>query len=365
MVVSATAVRAQSPKPGMADVRSSVRRLSRIIAWPPSAPTAAIAAAIVLLFCTAAAQASTFAAVTFRLGAFMAGTVLLALVLGMVIQEHRASVQRARWNLELDHMLSEATRELRVRVEELTAYADAARRTRVADGVVDILMSRGPQPHDAGRHAAGNHEIEAGEMRSVSAGGDDTRKDDRSREPRRGAQTAALMPVSRLAEQVQRVIRTYPSPALYPWQAFERVVGEEIERSRSLMLVFSIIEVRMEDYATARADAHDRDLALRRVVDLLRASLRRVDILSYDNAGRFAVLLPRVPKVRALETARELVSRLETDDVATGLLRCPRLTLSAGVVSFPEDGGKAAELLAGIEAVLLRTRRSGRPCWDR
>ena len=149
------------------------------------------------------------------------------------------------------------------------------------------------------------------------------------------------------------MIRTDPTRALCPWPTFEQLVRDEIDRARSLMLVFSVAEVQLEDYASTGADAQDRDLALRRAVKLLLAPLRRVDVLSYDGAGRFALLLPRVPKVRALEMTQELVSRLERDDVATQLLMVERMSLSAGVVSFPEDGATASDMLAGLEALLI------------
>src|SRR5215470_2215959 len=84
---------------------------------------AAIAtAALLLLLWTAGGQAATFSTAGFRLGAFLAGAFLLALVLGMVAQDHRATAQQARWNTELDRRLSEATRELEAHVEELETY---------------------------------------------------------------------------------------------------------------------------------------------------------------------------------------------------------------------------------------------------
>jgi diguanylate cyclase (GGDEF)-like protein len=289
----------------------------------------------------------------------MAAAVLLSVVLGMVVQEQRTSAQRVRWNLELDRRLSEATRELQFRVEELAAYAAVTRRTRVAEGVADVVLSHGAAPGESGQIRLGPSPA-AGSGHGVRP----ARPAEGSRQGTAG-QGSGLLPSARLSEQVQRVIRTYPLPVLYPWDQFERFVGEEIERCRSLLIVFSIIEIRIEEYTTARTDAHDRDLALRRVVDLLQASLRRVDILSCNGAGRFAVVLPRVPKVHALEKARDLVARLETDDVATGLLRCEHLALTAGVVSFPEDGSRARDLLAGIETDVMRSHRTGRPCWDR
>jgi diguanylate cyclase (GGDEF)-like protein len=158
---------------------------------------------------------------------------------------------------------------------------------------------------------------------------------------------------ARLYEEVQGMSRTDPMRALCPWPAFEQLVRDEVDRCRSLLLVFSIVEVQLEDYASTTADAQDRDMALRRAVKLLQAPLRRVDLLSYDGAGRFALLLPRVAKVRALELTQDLTSRLERDDVATRLLLVDRMALSAGVVTFPEDGTTPSELLAGLEAMLV------------
>ncbi|HLW48719.1 MAG TPA: diguanylate cyclase [bacterium] len=338
MAVTAIPVRASTADSGrLRPPPEGRRRLAR--ARRPAAPAIAVAAAAILLLCTALAQASTFATVTFRLGAFMAGAVLLSVVLGMVVQERRTTAHRAWWNLELDRRLGEATRELRVRVEELTASAAAGRAVRV----VEAAAGAGP-PHRAGE--SGGIRLGPSDAGTSSA---------------RAGPARELLPSPPLREEVQRVIRMYPLPVLYPWAQFERFVGDEIERCRSLLIVFSIIGIRMEDYATARTETPDRDLALRRAVDLLQASLRRIDILSYDGAGRFAVLLPQVPKVHALEKARELIARLETDGAAAGLLRRERLTLAAGVVTFPQDGARAVELLSGIEAALIRTGRAGRP----
>lgn len=378
---------------------------------------AAIATAgLLLLMWTAGGQAATFATAGFHLGAFLAGAFLLALVLGMVAQEHRANAQRARWAAELDRRLAEATRELEARVEELETYNAVAHKLsgelRV-DGVMDALLqayrrfvgvergagyvvdeaggvrasvSHGTLPHnaagaplvpalpataDAGEvyvvpHGpAENPEgwwssaalVRSGSPRAWLAAFSETRLD-LSEDVRRrirglAMQSVAAVEVARLHEEVQGMMRTDPMRALCPWPTFEQLVRDEVDRCRSLMLVFSVAEVQLEDYASTRADAQDRDLALRRAVKLLQAPLRRVDILSYDGAGRFAVLLPRVPKVRALELTQEIVSRLERDDVATRLLIVERIGLSAGVVSFPEDGTTPSDLLAGIERLLV------------
>lgn len=375
-------------------------------------------ASLLLLLWTAGGQASMFETAGFRLGAFMAGAFLLALVLGMVAQEQRASAQQARWNIALDRRLAEATRELAARVAELETYNEIARQLsgdlRV-EGVMETLLQafRGLVGADCG---VGRVLTEAGGLRtSVSHGsvpgeaapgpalpaapeggevyieprGAAERPEGwwcstalvRSGQPRawlsayreapfdlseavrgriRGLamQSVAAVEAARLHEEVQGMSRTDPMRALCPWPAFEQLVRDEVDRCRSLLLVFSVVEVQVEDYASTRADAQDRDMALRRAVKLLQAPLRRVDLLSYDGAGRFALLLPRVAKVRALELTQDLTSRLERDDVATRLLLVDRMALSAGAVTFPEDGTTPSELLAGLEAKLMPGPRS-------
>ena len=378
---------------------------------------AAIATAgLLLLLWTAGGQASTFSTAGFRLGAFLAGAFLIALVLGIVAQDHRAAAQQVRWNLELDRRLAEATRELEAHVEELEMYNAIARQLsgelRV-EGVMDALLqafralvgadrgtshvvteagglrasvSHGSLPLDASgavigpalpATAAGGGiciapqgpaDTPAGWWCSVALVRADQPRawlsaysstpfelSETVRRRIRGlaTQSVAAVEAARLHEEVQRMIRTDPMRALCPWPTFEQLVRDEIERCRSLMLVFSIAEVQLEDYAATRTDGSDRDLALRRAVKLLQAPLRRVDILSYDGAGRFALLLPRVAKVRARELAQELVARLERDDVASQLLMVEQISLSAGVVSFPEDATTARDLLAGLETLLV------------
>lgn len=373
-------------------------------------------ACLLLLLWTAGGQAATFSTAGFRLGAFLAGAFLLALVLGMVAQDQRAAAQQARWNIELDRRLAEATRELEAHVEELETYNAIARQLsgelRV-EGVMDVLLqafralvgadrgtsqvateagglrasvSHGTLPLDASGATLGPAlppTAAGGEVYFAPQGPSDSpagwwcsvalvRADqprawlsaysstpfDLSETVRRrirglATQSVAAVEAARLHEEVQRMIRTDPMRALCPWPTFEQLVRDEIERCRSLMLVFSVAEVQLEDYAATRTDAPDRDLALRRAVKLLQAPLRRVDILSYDGAGRFALLLPRVAKVRARELTQELVARLEGDDVASQLLMVERISLSAGVVSFPEDGTTARDLLAGLETLLV------------
>ncbi|TMJ08602.1 MAG: GGDEF domain-containing protein [Bacillati bacterium ANGP1] len=159
-------------------------------------------------------------------------------------------------------------------------------------------------------------------------------------------QGVSALEAARLHEEVQHMLSSNPARSLYPWNGLQKLVAEEIRRSTELMLVFSLAEIQLEDYgSTSWIEDQDRDLALRRVVKLLQASLRRVDVASHDGAGRFVLLLARLPKIQAAEFLKPLTQRLEEDSVAARLLEVPHLTVSAGVVTFPEDGSTDSALL--------------------
>ena len=159
-------------------------------------------------------------------------------------------------------------------------------------------------------------------------------------------QGVSALEAARLHEEVQHMLSSNPARSLYPWNGLQKLVAEEIRRSTELMLVFSLAEIQLEDYgSTSWIEDQDRDLALRRVVKLLQASLRRVDVASHDGAGRFVLLLARLPKIQAAEFLKRLTQRLEEDSVAARLLEVPHLTVSAGLVTFPEDGSTDSALL--------------------
>ena len=159
------------------------------------------------------------------------------------------------------------------------------------------------------------------------------------------AQGVSALEAARLHEEVQRMVSVNPTRALYPWNGLQKLIAEEIRRSTELVLVFSLAEIQIEDYeGTTSADDQDRDLVLRRVVKLLQASLRRVDLISHDGGGRFVLMLSRVPKMQAVEILKRVSQKLEEDSVAARLLEVNHLTVAAAVVTFPEDGRSASDL---------------------
>ena len=166
------------------------------------------------------------------------------------------------------------------------------------------------------------------------------------------AQGVSALDAARLHEEVQRMVSVDPKMSLYAWNGLKALVADDIRRCSGSNLVFSLAEIQLEDYGSTWVDDNDRDLALRRAVHLLQAPLRHIDVLAHDGGGRFALLLPRLTKERAAELVQGLAEKLEEDTVAARLLGVNRLVVSAGVVTFPEDGASVAALFDGTGGLL-------------
>ena len=169
------------------------------------------------------------------------------------------------------------------------------------------------------------------------------------------AQGVSALEAARLHEEVQQIASVNPARALYPWNGVPKLLAEEIRRCAELVLVFSLAAVQLENYDEgASTRDQDRDLALRRVAKLMQASLRRVDVIAHDGAGRFVVLLARVSKLQAVEILKQLSQKIEDDSVAAKLLDVDRLVLTTGLVTFPEDGSAASGLLEKLQELVAR-----------
>ena len=373
-------------------------------------------AGIIILLWTRAGMGTALETTGFRLGALIAGGFFLALMLGMLVQEYRATLERARWTDLLDRRLREATAQLKEQLQELQFYNELASRLagelRV-EGVVEILLqvflktiglpkglayvlaeektprfvaARGLDWAEAGQapgtlslpalpaEATGGEVLLHRDLQSERAvacvplirGGSlcgwlcglgDVPESFAEPVLRRirglAAQGVSALEAARLHEEVQRMAGVDPSRLLFPWGGLQKLIADEIRRCTGLVLVFSVAEIQLEDYADDTLVAEsDKDLALRRAVKVLQTSLRRVDVVAHDGTGRFAVLLPRVAKVNAVDILQRLTRRLEEDAVAAHLLGVKRLMISAGVVTFPEDGTTVSSIFDKITALL-------------
>jgi len=118
------------------------------------------------------------------------------------------------------------------------------------------------------------------------------------------------------------------------------------------------------DHFKALNDTHGHaagDVVLKKLAGILQGSFRQSDATGRYGGEEFVVILPETD----IETACRKVESLR-ERIATTLIALPdrkeaiRLTISAGLASYPEDGDDAAELFATADERMFEAKHAGR-----
>ncbi len=172
----------------------------------------------------------------------------------------------------------------------------------------------------------------------------------------------AMMMVDR-AQTLVKAASTDPLTGVGNRAHFDRRAHAELERARRYKrhLAIALIDV---DHFKQFNDAHGHgvgDNVLVTVATLLGRNLRRSDVLARYGGEEFALVLPEA----TLDAARAKVDlsrrtiEMTTLDLPDG--KDPsRLTISAGVAIYPEDGNTIELLVAVADERLLAAKRAGR-----
>ncbi|MFY2561628.1 diguanylate cyclase [Corallococcus terminator] len=114
---------------------------------------------------------------------------------------------------------------------------------------------------------------------------------------------------------------------------------------------------RLNDLAGHRAG----DETLRRVCDILRTRVRKVDTLARYGGEEFVLLLPHTTKQDAVEVAEKLRRAVaETIVLSQPGLPGGHVTVSVGVSHFPTDANTQEGLVDSADAALYCSKRTGR-----
>lgn len=178
-----------------------------------------------------------------------------------------------------------------------------------------------------------------------------------------GSATAiAMMLVSR-AQALQHSAATDPLTGIGNRGHFDRRAHAELERARRYKrhLAIALVDV---DHFKQFNDVHGHgvgDTVLITVASLLNRNLRRSDVLARYGGEEFALVLPEA----TLEAARAKVDLIRRTIEITPLdlpedKEPKRLTISAGIAVYPEDGNSIELLVAMADDRLLAAKRAGR-----
>jgi diguanylate cyclase (GGDEF)-like protein len=142
---------------------------------------------------------------------------------------------------------------------------------------------------------------------------------------------------------------------------FFAALEREIARSARSGRGFCLLMMDLDELKAIndRSGHFHGDRVLRAVGQVVAAGVRRIDTAARYGGDEFVVLLPETDPTGAFVLAEKI--RIGVQDLTLELpAEAPRPSLSVGVVSFPDDGSTADELMISADGAMYRSKRAGK-----
>jgi diguanylate cyclase (GGDEF)-like protein len=178
-----------------------------------------------------------------------------------------------------------------------------------------------------------------------------------------GSQASIALENARLHRLVERQASTDGLTELPNRRHFEETLSGEINRAERFGGGLALVLADLDDFKQVndRFGHQAGDQVLRTFADILRSSVREIDLPARFGGEEFAVLLPQTD----LEGAQRLAERLRRALAARPMTTRPgalvAVTASFGVAAFP-DARTPAALFAAADGALYRAKRQGKNC---
>ncbi len=172
------------------------------------------------------------------------------------------------------------------------------------------------------------------------------------------------------AEDLHRMAVVDPLTGLFNRRFFDRQITVEIERARRYdrQVTLALIDIDNFKVINDLNGYAAGDLVIRAAAEIIRRSFREVDIVTRWGGDEFAVLLPETGRPRGARPGESssvnFVERVRRS-VEEGDFRrqvpnlSGRITVSAGVATFPIDAQDRERLFHVANQALIRAKRAG------
>jgi diguanylate cyclase (GGDEF)-like protein len=152
-----------------------------------------------------------------------------------------------------------------------------------------------------------------------------------------------------------------PLTGLFNRGFFFAALEREIARSARSGRGFCLLMMDLDELKTIndRLGHFYGDRVLRAVGDVVTVGVRRIDTAARYGGDEYVVLLPETDPTGAFVLAEKI--RLGVHEMALDLPEgAPHPSLSIGVVSYPDDGSTADELMISADGAMYRSKRGGK-----
>jgi diguanylate cyclase (GGDEF)-like protein len=177
--------------------------------------------------------------------------------------------------------------------------------------------------------------------------------------------TYSCMVIARVQRQTRdaavRLSTLDPLTDLYNRAFLFNAVDREIQRGRRFKRGFCLLMMDLDGLKAIndRFGHFEGDTVLRGVAQMITDGLRAIDVASRYGGDEFVAVLPETDPSGAYVVA-EKIRRSVAEMVVEAGGQQIRTSLSIGVVSFPEDGQTADELMIAADEAMYSSKRLGK-----
>jgi len=171
-------------------------------------------------------------------------------------------------------------------------------------------------------------------------------------------QLAVAISHARLFRRIQTQAMTDALTGLYNHGYFQEVIDREVKLADRDSTTVSLILLdidhlkRINDTLGHQAG----DTALRHVADIMKASVREVDVCARYGGEEFVIVLPKC----ARDEARHVAERVREAIAASPVPKVGQVTASFGVSTYPESARGKAELVEMADRAMYLSKAAGR-----
>ena len=145
---------------------------------------------------------------------------------------------------------------------------------------------------------------------------------------------------------------------LYDRRYFKVKLHEEFQRARRYNRPFSIVMADLDNFKDIN-DTYghvEGDHTLKAVAALLKAQIRKVDIIARYGGDEFVMFFPEKEK----QAARQLSERLKEQFSRETFVNGSAVSISFGIASYPEDGSNVEDLIDKADQAMYHAKQKGK-----